>query len=59
VEFACVHGSNFYQQKQGSPLRIQGTNQEELDQPLLLLGSMEHVRGHLGLCLVSSEGLFY
>jgi len=41
VEFICVHGSNFYQQEQGSPSYIQGTDQEELGQPLLPLGSVE------------------
>ena len=41
MEFACVHGSNFYQQEQRSPSCVQGTNREELEQPLLPLGSME------------------
>jgi len=44
MEFACVRSSDFYWQEQGSPLRVQGTNREELGQSLLLLRLTEQNR---------------
>jgi len=44
VEFARIHGSDFYWQEEGSSSRVQGTNREELGQSLLPLGLTERSR---------------